>query len=67
MVVEKLFVGMCDLFSSVFFVFIGMLIDVKLLVDVWLWIIGLGVFVLVVCVVVFLFVLILCGMFLCEV
>lgn len=42
--VEKAFNGMRDLFSSVFFVAIGMMIDVKLLGEVWPWIIGLGVF-----------------------
>jgi monovalent cation:H+ antiporter-2, CPA2 family len=45
--VEKAFAGMRDLFSSVFFVAIGMMIDVKLLGEVWLWIIGLGVFAIV--------------------
>ncbi|MBL9202424.1 MAG: cation:proton antiporter [Opitutaceae bacterium] len=45
--VEKAFAGMRDLFSSVFFVAIGMMIDVKLLGQVWLWIIGLGVFAIV--------------------
>lgn len=42
--VEKSFAGMRDLFSSVFFVAIGMMIDVSLLADVWHWIIGLFVF-----------------------
>ncbi len=45
--VEKAFTGMRDLFSSVFFVAIGMMIEVKLLGEVWLWIIGLGVFAIV--------------------
>ncbi|MBL9189788.1 MAG: cation:proton antiporter [Opitutaceae bacterium] len=45
--VEKAFTGMRDLFSSVFFVAIGMMIDVKLLLEVWPWIIGLGVFAIV--------------------
>lgn len=45
--VEKAFAGMRDLFSSVFFVAIGMMIDVKLLAEVWPWIIGLGVFAIV--------------------
>jgi CPA2 family monovalent cation:H+ antiporter-2 len=45
--VERAFTGMRDLFSSVFFVSIGMMIEVKLLADVWLWVLGLGVFVLV--------------------
>lgn len=44
--VEKAFAGMKDLFSSVFFVAIGMLIDIKLLAEVWPWIIGLFVFVM---------------------
>ncbi len=45
--VEKSFTGMRDLFSSVFFVSIGMMIDVRLLADVWPLTIGLGVFALV--------------------
>lgn len=45
--VEKAFAGMRDLFSSVFFVSIGMLIEVRLLWDVWPAILGLGAFVLV--------------------
>lgn len=45
--VEKAFAGMRDLFSSVFFVSIGMMIDVKLLPGVWHWILGLFVFVMV--------------------
>ncbi len=45
--VEKAFAGMRDVFSSVFFVSIGMMIDVKLLLHVWPWIIGLFVFVMV--------------------
>ncbi|MFO1450478.1 MAG: cation:proton antiporter [Opitutaceae bacterium] len=40
--------GMRDIFSSVFFVAIGMMIDVRLMWDVWPWILGLGVFTLVV-------------------
>lgn len=44
--VERAFVGMRDLFSSVFFVSIGMMIDVRLMLDVWPWVIGLGMFVL---------------------
>jgi CPA2 family monovalent cation:H+ antiporter-2 len=59
--VEKSFAGMRDLFSSVFFVSIGMLIEVKLLADVWPWIIGLGVFVLVARAVALSLALILCG------
>jgi monovalent cation:H+ antiporter-2, CPA2 family len=46
--VEKSFNGMRDLFSSVFFVSIGMMIDPGLLLDVWPMVIGLGVFALVV-------------------
>ncbi len=42
--VEKSFAGMKDLFSSVFFVAIGMMIDISLLGQVWHWIIGLFVF-----------------------
>ncbi len=45
--VEKAFVGMRDVFSSVFFVAIGMLIEVKLLLDVWPLILGLGTFAMV--------------------
>ncbi|MHB1400073.1 MAG: cation:proton antiporter domain-containing protein [Trichloromonadaceae bacterium] len=46
--VEKAFGGMRDMFSSVFFVAIGMMIDVRLLLSVWPWVLGLGVFTLVV-------------------
>lgn len=45
--VERAFGGMRDLFSSVFFVAIGMLIDPVLLASVWPWILGLGVFAIV--------------------
>ncbi|MBW7894231.1 MAG: cation:proton antiporter [Opitutaceae bacterium] len=45
--IERSFSGMRDLFSSVFFVSIGMMIDVKLLAGVWLLILGLVVFVLI--------------------
>jgi CPA2 family monovalent cation:H+ antiporter-2 len=45
--VERAFAGMRDLFSSVFFVSIGMMIEVHLLLGVWAWILGLGLFVLV--------------------
>ncbi|HEY0946215.1 MAG TPA: cation:proton antiporter [Opitutaceae bacterium] len=45
--VERAFGGMRDLFSSVFFVSIGMMIEVRLLVQVWPLILGLGVFALV--------------------
>ena len=44
--VEKSFSGMRDLFSSVFFVSIGMMIDVRLLQDVWLHTLGLFAFVM---------------------
>jgi len=44
--VEKSFHGLRDMFSSVFFVSIGMMIDVRLMLDVWPWIIGLGLFTL---------------------
>lgn len=45
--VERSFAGMRDLFSSVFFVSIGMLINVRLLADVWLLSLGLAAFVLI--------------------
>lgn len=45
--VEKAFGGMRDLFSSVFFASIGMMIEVHLLRDAWAWILGLFVFVMV--------------------
>ena len=45
--VEKSFAGMRDLFSSVFFVSIGMMIEVRLLLDVWPWILGLFAFVMI--------------------
>ena len=45
--VEKSFSGMRDMFSSVFFVSIGMMIDVQLLLASWPWILGLGIFTLV--------------------
>ena len=41
--VENSFLGARDMFSSVFFVSIGMMIDVRLVADVWLPILGLGV------------------------
>jgi monovalent cation:H+ antiporter-2, CPA2 family len=59
--VEKSFHGMRDLFSSVFFVSIGMLIDVKLLLQVWPLALGLGVFVLIARWLATAFALILCG------
>ncbi len=46
--VEKAFFGMRDMFSSVFFVSIGMMIDVRLMVDVWPLILGLLLFTLIV-------------------
>lgn len=45
--VEKSFGGMRDLFSSVFFISIGMMIDVRLLRDVWPLALGLTVFAMV--------------------
>ncbi|MDF3056258.1 MAG: sodium/hydrogen exchanger [Rariglobus sp.] len=45
--VEKSFAGMRDLFSSVFFVAIGMMIDIRLLLDVWPMILGLFAFVMI--------------------
>lgn len=42
--VEKSFGGMRDMFSSVFFVSIGMMIEVKLMLSVWPWIVGLTLF-----------------------
>ncbi len=45
--VERAFGGMRDLFSSVFFVSIGLMIDVKLVAAVWPTILGLTVFVIV--------------------
>jgi len=44
--VEKAFVGLRDLFSSVFFVSIGMLIEPALLIQCWAWILGLFAFVI---------------------
>lgn len=45
--VERSFAGLRDMFSSVFFVSIGMMIDLKLIVDVWPTILGLAAFALV--------------------
>ncbi len=45
--VEKSFAGMRDVFSSVFFVSIGMMIEVRLLLDVWPLILGLFAFVMI--------------------
>ncbi|HEU5124764.1 MAG TPA: cation:proton antiporter [Verrucomicrobiae bacterium] len=45
--VEHAFAGVRDIFSSVFFVSIGMLIDVHLFGEVWPWVLGLGIFVLI--------------------
>ena len=46
--VEKAFAGLRDMFSSVFFVAIGMMIEVELLAEVGMWALGLGVFTIVV-------------------
>jgi CPA2 family monovalent cation:H+ antiporter-2 len=45
--VEKAFAGLRDLFSSVFFVSIGMMIEPKLLLQSWAWILGLFAFVII--------------------
>jgi CPA2 family monovalent cation:H+ antiporter-2 len=45
--VEKSFAGMKDLFTSVFFVSIGMMIEPRLLLEVWPWILGLFAFVMI--------------------
>jgi CPA2 family monovalent cation:H+ antiporter-2 len=45
--IEKSFAGLRDMFSSVFFVSIGMLIDLRLLGEVWPTILGLAAFALV--------------------
>lgn len=45
--VERAFAGMRDVFSSVFFVSIGMMIDVRLMLEVWPWVLGLTAFALV--------------------
>lgn len=45
--IERSFSGLRDLFSSVFFVSIGMMIEIKLLVTVWPLILGLVAFVLI--------------------
>lgn len=44
--IGRAFTGLRDIFSSVFFVSIGMMIDVRMLAEVWGWILGLGVFTL---------------------
>jgi len=44
--VEKAFSGMRDTFSSVFFVSIGMMIDVRLMVEIWPLVLALGLFTL---------------------
>jgi len=59
--VEKAFAGMRDVFSSVFFVSIGMMIDLKLLAPVWPWVIAIGAFALIARALVIGFALILCG------
>ncbi|MHB8988407.1 MAG: cation:proton antiporter domain-containing protein [Desulfobulbia bacterium] len=46
--VEKAFGGMRDMFSSVFFVSIGMMIDVNLMFGVWHWIVALTIFIMVI-------------------
>lgn len=45
--VEHAFIGARDMFSSVFFVSIGMLIDVHSIIQVWPWMLGIGAFVLI--------------------
>lgn len=45
--IERTFEGMRDVFSAVFFVAIGMQIDLRLLGDAWVLILGVGVFTLV--------------------
>ena len=45
--VEKAFAGLRDLFSSVFFVSIGMMIELPLLAQAWPWILGLFLFVMI--------------------
>lgn len=45
--VDKAFTGMRDMFSSVFFVSIGMMIDVKLLLSVWPMILGICIYTLI--------------------
>ena len=42
--IEKSFSGLHDLFSSIFFVSIGMMIDLKSLTDVWPLVLGIGLF-----------------------
>jgi len=59
--VEKAFAGMRDLFSSVFFVSIGMMIDVSLLPEVWPLILALFAFVMICRPVAIGFALTLCG------
>lgn len=59
--VEKSFAGMRDLFSSVFFVSIGMMIDLHLLVEAWLPALGLTAFVMIARPLATSFALILCG------
>jgi CPA2 family monovalent cation:H+ antiporter-2 len=45
--IGRAFAGLRDIFSSVFFVSIGMMIDVRMLAEVWAWILGLGAFTLI--------------------
>lgn len=42
--VERAFAGARDMFSSVFFVSIGMMIDIRLLLGAWPWVLGLTAF-----------------------
>jgi CPA2 family monovalent cation:H+ antiporter-2 len=60
--VERAFTGMRDLFSSVFFVSIGMMIDFKLVLPVWPLMLGLVVFVIIARALATGFALTLCGM-----
>ncbi len=59
--VEKAFAGMRDLFSSVFFVSVGMMIDVRLLAVVWPLSLGLFAFVMICRPVVVGFAMVVCG------
>lgn len=59
--VERAFVGMRDLFSAVFFVAIGMMIEMKLLAGIWPLALGLGVFVIIARAVCTTFALMVCG------
>lgn len=59
--VEKAFTGMRDVFSSVFFVSIGMMIELKLLAPLWPWVIAIGILTLIARAFATGFALILCG------